>query len=243
MNAGRLAQCYRLACVGVLHAHPGQSGAGRLDLDLRVQVSHILAHVALVDGKIRDAHLIPRLQPHRLPDAAGHKTRSPVPAVFIRRLADVCLVLGLRLQSEEIACCRLFSGLDRRWKYHAKQVFSGVQMTLHRHPPNAKHIVCIQHQGAVHIDLGGSVEPIENQLHVRPRQQSRSRVEVEPVLPALLLNPLQFGFVVAEKRVGNLLVGQQVQVNVAGNGSRQPAALDILRASRNLPELPAVIQG
>ena len=118
-----------------------------------------------------------------------------------------------------------------------------MQVALHRHTPDAKHVVRGEHQGAVHIDLGGCVESVKDQVHVGAGQQGRSRVEVQPVLPALLLDPLQLGFVVAEERVGNLLVGQQIKVNVARNGGRQPAVLALLCSGRDLPELPAMMQG
>ena len=53
---------------------------------------------------------------------------------------------------------------------------------------------------------------------------------------------MQLGFVIAEERVGDLLVGQQIQVNVAGDSGRQPAALLLLYNSGNLPELPTGIE-
>jgi hypothetical protein len=53
---------------------------------------------------------------------------------------------------------------------------------------------------------------------------------------------LQLGFVAAKEWVVDLLVGQQIQVNVAGDSGRQPACFRLLRRGSNLPELPTVIQ-
>ena len=118
-----------------------------------------------------------------------------------------------------------------------------MKAALHRHAPDAEHVVRGEYLDAVDIDLRGRVEAVEDQVYVGPRQQGRSGIEVQPVLPALIFDPLQPGFVVPEERVGNLLIGQQIKVNVARHGGRQPTALRFLRTSGNLPELPAAIQG
>jgi hypothetical protein len=53
---------------------------------------------------------------------------------------------------------------------------------------------------------------------------------------------LQFGLVIAKEGVGNLLVGEQVQVHVAGHDGGQPAVFFLLGAGGNLAELPTVIE-
>jgi hypothetical protein len=112
MNADRCRLRHRLALIGVLHAHLGRSGAGGFDLDLRVEVGHFPAHVALTNREVRNANLIPGFDAHRLPDAAGYKARSPIPAVLIGRLADVGLLRGLRMNPEKVAGGNLGRSLD-----------------------------------------------------------------------------------------------------------------------------------
>src|SRR5208337_4290549 len=52
-------------------------GFCRLDLNFSIKVRHLVAYVALANGEVGDARLVPRLQAHRSPDSAGHKSRSP----------------------------------------------------------------------------------------------------------------------------------------------------------------------
>ncbi len=39
-------------------------GFCRLDFNLRIEMRHLIAHVALADGEVGDARLVPRLQAH-----------------------------------------------------------------------------------------------------------------------------------------------------------------------------------
>jgi len=117
-----------------------------------------------------------------------------------------------------------------------------VQVALHWDAPDAEHVVRGKHLGAIQINLRGCVEAVEDKVNVRSGQQRGRYVEVEPVLPALIFNPLQLGLVVPKERVGDFLVGEEIQVDVTRDGGREPAVFIRLRGGCNLTELPAVIQ-
>ena len=67
------------------------AGGGGFDLDLRVDVGDFPADVALADGEVGDADLVPGLKADGTPDAAGDEVRAPVPSVLIGGFADVGL--------------------------------------------------------------------------------------------------------------------------------------------------------
>ena len=203
---------------------------------------HFPAHISLTYGEIGDAHLVPRFDSHRLPDTAGHKTRPPVPPVFICGLAQISFSLGLGLWLPGIRGGCLSSGFQWRRKHDVQRIFSCVQMSLGRHSPYSKAVAGHEHLHAVHGNFGCSVEAVKNKIDMGAGKQGRRNLKAQPILPVFLFDPLQFGLVVAIERVGNLLVGEQIQVNVAGDSGRKPTALARLRVNCNLPELPAVIE-
>src|ERR1017187_6342916 len=177
MKAGHGAETHRLSAVWVLHADPGRTRSRSFNLDLRVRVSYVLAHVALADGEIGNADLVPSLQLHGAPDPAGHKARPPVPAVFISRLPNVSLGVGLRLRLPWVAVGHLRSSLDRRWKHDPQHVLTRVQMALDRHSPNAEHIVRCQHLSSIHIDLRGCIKAAKDKVHIGASKHGSGGIE------------------------------------------------------------------
>ena len=75
----------------------------------------------------------------------------------------------------------------------------------------------IEHLNAIQINIRGSIKAVKDQIDIGVGQKAGCRVKVEAVFPALIFNPLQLRFVVAIERVGNLLVGEQIEVNISGN--------------------------
>ena len=90
--------------------------------------------------------------------------------------------------------------------------------------PDAEHVVGSRGPGAVEVDLCGGVEAVEDEVDIGAGKQSRRDIKVEPVLPAFVLDPLQLRLVVAVEGVFDLFVGEQIEVNVAGDGGGEPAA-------------------
>src|SRR5208283_842877 len=64
---------------------------GGFHFNFGVDVRHGLAHVALTNGKVSDADLVPGFNTSGAPDAAGDETRTPVPPVLISGFANVGL--------------------------------------------------------------------------------------------------------------------------------------------------------
>ena len=91
---------------------------------------------------------------------------------------------------------------------------------LGRDAPGTEAVTGGEGRRIVQINRGRAVEAVEDEVHVGAGKQGRSHFEVEPVLPTLLLDPLQLGFVIANERIGNLLVGKQVKMHITGHGSR-----------------------
>ncbi len=56
---------------------------------MRVDLRRRLGNVRLLDMEIGDAHFIPAVQMHILPDTFGNDTRAPVPAVLVVGLAYI----------------------------------------------------------------------------------------------------------------------------------------------------------
>ena len=128
---------------------------------------HVLAHVALANGKVGNAHLVPRLEAHRLPDAAGHKARTPVPAVLVGGLADISLRLGLGLRLPRIACGGLGGGLDRRWE--RPRAACSCRRADGSWPARSRRESCCRRSSTLtpfSVDLGGRIQTVEDQIDV-----------------------------------------------------------------------------
>ncbi len=138
-----------LARVSGFQRDLGGHVARRGDLDLGHQVRHLGRHVALADVEVGDAGVIPGLEFHGAPDAAGHEARSPVPAELVGGLAYVSLLLGVGLLAPLIGRSHLGGGLDRRREDDRQLVGARFQVRLHVHPPLAEHVVGREHRRAV----------------------------------------------------------------------------------------------
>ena len=146
-------QSDRFAIIGIQHTDLRRSCAGRLDLDFRIDVRHFFGHVALADGEVGDADLVPRLKAHRAPDAARDKRRTPIPSIFIGGLANVGLGCGLGLRLPRVCRGHRFRSIVRGWKHHTKRILADVQFAFHRYAPDAEHVVRGKNPGAIHINL------------------------------------------------------------------------------------------
>src|SRR5271156_1682424 len=62
---------------------------GGVDIKLGCDVGQVTCNSVLVDMEVIDAKRVPGFKPHRLPNALGHITRSPIPAVVVRSFAGV----------------------------------------------------------------------------------------------------------------------------------------------------------
>ena len=111
---------------------------------------------------------------------------------------------------------------DRRTETDMKPVFATAQQLLHRDFMTDKHIVCLEQQRPVEIDIGISVKPFKR--HHRPVAGKLfiGYGEYHPVFPILILHPLDSVFIGAPKRIGNHLMPQQILMHRAGNRGRQP---------------------
>ena len=189
----------------------------------------LLAHIALANRKVRDARPCPR--PPGAPASRCRWSQSADPSPS-RTHRPPCEYRSCRRSwssarhgslAAATAAALIGDGNTTRSRFlpACRWLFTGT-----RHMRNM--LFGVQNLSAIDIHLRGRIQPVEDQVDVGARQQRRCYVEIQPVLPALILDPLQLGLVVAKKRVGNFLVGQQVQMNVAGNGGRHPAALRVL---------------
>ena len=98
------------------------------------------------------------------------------------------------------------------------------------------------------IALGGAtavaawiVEALKDEFDILVRQQGRCGLDGGAIFPAGVLDPLQLGFVVAIKGIGDQLVAQQVEVDISGNLRRTPGCGETGGIGQ-LAKLPARIQ-
>ena len=90
-------------------------------------------------------------------------------------------------------------------------------------------------------DLGIRIKTVEHQIDVFTAEHRRSGRDCGAILPVRILDPLQLGFVVAVEGFRDQLVGQQIEVYIARNGSCSPLRR---RSGRwhALAKLPAAVQ-
>jgi hypothetical protein len=93
----------------------------------------------------------------------------------------------------------------------------------------------------IEINLGVGVETFEDKLDVLMSEQGWSSWNRGVIFPTRVFDPLQLGFVVAIKRIGNEMVAQQIEMNVSGNLGRTPSCL-LASGFRNLTKFPSRIQ-
>ena len=119
---------------------------------------------------------------------------------------------------------------------------AGMQMGLRGNAPDAEAVVCGEDLHTIEIDFRCCIKALEDEVNVGTCKKSGSDVEVEAVLPARVLDPLQFGFVIAKEWVGDFLVGKEIEVHIAGNCGGEPTGFWFLRVVSHLTELPPVIE-
>ena len=118
--------------------------------------------------EVFDAQIIPRDQLHRLPDALGDVSRTPVPSIVVGSFAGVG-VGGNTLFADRLYLVhgRQAIGLglylrhhqgDRRMENNSQCVFADLQAIFHRTAPRAKHVVGLEQLGVVEINVGIGVE-------------------------------------------------------------------------------------
>jgi hypothetical protein len=102
--------------------------------------------------------------------------------------------------------------------------------------PLAEHVVDSQEKRVVQKNVGVRVEAFEIELDPLPRQKGRVRVEREPVLPVLILDPLEVLLIVCVKWIRYQAPREEIGMDTAGNGGPAPCTI------RNLPEVPALFE-
>ena len=101
-------------------------------------------------------------------------------------------------------------------------VLSRAEILLHLDGPAPKHVVGFENGPAVQADVGEGVQPMEDEFHHFLFQELRADIERRPVNPVLLPDPLKDQLPVPPEGVGDEAVGQQVRVDRAGYGGREP---------------------
>ncbi len=92
----------------------------------------------------------------------------------------------------------------------------------------------------VDVDRGGGIEPVEDEVDVLAGEHDAVGGDAGAVLPAVLADPLQLGLVVVIEGIGDQLIGDEVEVNVARHGRGAPDRVDGgVRLSVRVAELPA----
>ena len=215
---------------------------GGFHFNFGVDVGYGLTHVALTNGEVSDADLVPGFDASGAPDAAGDEARAPVPPIFIGSLANVGLWLDLgawlpRVHRSDELC----SG-DRRRKDDAEKIVARMQMSFRWDAPDAERVVGVEDLRAVEINLRSGIETVKDKVDIRASEQGGRDVESIAVFPTGILNPLQLGLVIAIKRIFDLLVGKQIEMHVAGNRCRQPSGFGVLWSGCDLAELPTMIE-
>ena len=117
-----------------------------------------------------------------------------------------------------------------------------MQILLRRDSPDSECIVRAENLGTVQEDLSRGIETVEDQIDIGAGKQCGCYIKSVAILPARILDPLQLRFVIAIEGVFDLLVREQVEMHVAGNGRGQPSSLGILCGRGDLAKLPAVIE-
>ena len=206
------------------------------------QVRHSGGHVTLSNVQVGDPRPVPDLEPDRPPDAAGHETRPPVPAVLVGGFADIGFLGGVCLVAPFIGGGNLGGRTDGGREHHAQRIRARFQIWLHVDAPLAEHVIGGEYPGTVQPDLGVCVETFEHELDVTVFEQHQWGRDSAAILPIGVLDPLLFGFVVAIEGVRDQLVPQQVGVDHAGHLRRMP--IRVFGAGRvgALPEFPAGIE-
>ena len=152
--------------------------------------------------------LLPRLQMHWPPDAAGHKCWPPIPSVLIRGLADVRLVFHMRFKTPGIGRGSFAAALSGEGKTTRNSLAPGCRRL---HSQRAKCETCYSRSG-----LWNYSKTLRS-MHPIPRRPAPTfcflRVSgrmfiVVAIFPARGFNPLQLRLIVAIERVGNEFVSQ-----------------------------------
>src|SRR5215813_3780146 len=119
----------------LIHRDARTASLGRYDFHFGQQVRNAAVHIKLANVHVRNPHGIPSLNPHRPPDAAGDKARTPIPAVFVGRLAYVSLGLNACLRLPRIIRGKLGRDFDRRREDHTQRIHASLKFRLYRRTP------------------------------------------------------------------------------------------------------------
>ena len=202
---------------------------------------HVGADVLLLNMNGNEPGVVPNIELDGLPDAAGNEARSPVPAVFVGRLAEIRFRRGVDLGLPRILSGNLDAFANGRRKDDAELVSSGLKERLNVRTPLAERVVSSEDELVVQIDLGGTVETLEDQIDVTTFQGVRCGLEGAAVFPTGVFDPLERGFVGAIEGVGDKLVVQQVGVNDTGDLRRVPGRLDRAGLVSELVKFPPIV--
>ncbi len=188
----------------------------------------------LDDLDVVDAGRVPGAQVDRPPHAGSDEARAPVPAVVIaglpRKGTDplvahaavfALIVGGRRVVAQGRQQFQAFG--DRRTEQDAQGIVAGDDVVLDIGRPGAEHVVGLQDQDLIDIDVGIGVEAFEKELDMLAREGLGVDVEPRPVFPVLFVDPLLVVFVGAVKRILDLVIGQQVGMDRARHRRGQPS--------------------
>src|SRR5208337_3425930 len=127
-------------------------------------------------------------------------------------------------------------------KNDVKLVGARLQERFHRNAPFAKHIVGGEDELVIQIDFGIGVEALKNEINILAGEQIGRDLECGAIFPVGILDPLEFGFVVAKVGIGDQIVVKQVQVDAAGNLSGTPNGIFRRVGAGELAEFPTGIE-
>ncbi len=231
---------HRLAAVRIMQCDLRSACGSGLDRNLSVNVRNFPAHVALANGKVCDARLVPGFNPH-LPPVPLVTKRGPQSQPY--SYAGLRMYVLHRLSSS-VAMGRRSHKLrrfNRRGKDNPKLIHARMQTSLCGDAPDTESIVRIKNLCSVKVDLRSGIKAVKDKIDIAACKHRRSHIEGGTVLPTRVFDPLQLRFVVAKKRVGNLFVGQQIEMYIAGNRRGKPSGFSRL-PRHNLAKLPPMIE-
>ena len=108
-------------------------------------------------------------------------------------------------------------------------VFSLAEHLFHRDGITDKHIVRLQQQCTVKINVRIRVKPFKSHHGGSPRKLFSGHGECGLVFPILILYPLDFFLIGSEERIREQFMVQQILMYSTRHGSRQPFISSRLR--------------
>src|SRR5271165_3354132 len=102
-------------------------------------------------------------------------------------------------------------------KYDTERIGTRLQQRFRWNAPAAEHIVSFENRLIIEIDIGKSIQPLENQIEVLMPERDGINLKSRLILPIGQANPLQMKLVVPIERIEDELAIQQIRLHHARN--------------------------